>query len=383
MMQADPHNLQQRLAAIREPERKHGHLETSSDAVIGGSVPRLRLRRASEIEPKAVDWLMEGYIPAGMVTLLAGYGGCGKSTVALSIAAACSVGGKLPNGDVAPICNTMILAAEDSAAHTTVPRLAALGADMDRILLEDGLITDNDQPGWVQLRQHILQIEEAIVANEIGLVIIDPVSSYIDDANSDRESDVRQALMPVVDMAERRGCTVLLIRHVSKSGQTSRAASRILGSTAWHDVPRSVLMLAELPDVHQPEPRADGTQDRALALGVVKLNLAAKPTALMCIQSEGGNLDWAGSSPVTIDDCFAPQAREGTTALDTAVQWLEGYLAGGSKPTLEMEAAAIAAGISKPTLRRARTSLGVKSYQLPGKKSGGWLAKLPNGEPVT
>jgi putative DNA primase/helicase len=272
----------------------------------------LQTRKASTIEPKDINWIWKPWQPAGMIGLFAGYGGSGKSTVALSIAAACSAGGRLPDGQPAPLVNTLIFAAEDSPEHTIIPRLLAMGADLARIHIVDGISRDGEDPGWVQLRNHVSMIEQAVIDNGIGLVIIDPVSSYIGDANGDKESDVRAGIMPIVAMAERTGAAVLLIRHVSKAGDGTRAASRILGSTAWHDIPRVAWMLADAPDDHQPEPREDGTRDTRRVLGVVKSNLAAKPPARWCIQPVDGPLRWLPDpSPVTVDECFFSQSNQG------------------------------------------------------------------------
>lgn len=216
------------------------------------AIYRLQTRNAATIEPQLVNWLWPQWLPFGMLCLYAGYGGIGKSTVALWIAAQCSIGGVLPDGKTAPLINTLIFAAEDSPSHTIIPRLITMGADLCRIEIVTGVGYGDADPDWVRLREHIAAIEQAVAEHDIGLIIIDPVSSFIGDANSDRESDVRAALTPLVAMAERTGCEVLMIRHVSKAGDGSRAASRILGSTAWHDIPRAVWMLADAPEEHQP-----------------------------------------------------------------------------------------------------------------------------------
>ena len=59
-------------------------------------------------------------------------------------------------------------------------------------------------------------------------------------------------------------------------------------------------------------------------------------------------------------------------------------LADGPLPVREIEARAIAAGLIEPDksigdskiFRTARRVLGVKTYQLPGKKAGGWFWEL-------
>lgn len=343
---------------------------------------RLRTRQASAIEPKHIEWVWKPWLPAGMLALFAGYGGSGKSTVALDIAAACSTGGILPDGQPAPVLNTLIFAAEDSPEHTIVPRLIAMGADLDCIHVVDGVARDEGEPTWVQLRAHVALIEHAVKDHKIGLVIIDPVSSFIGDANSDRESDVRTTVTPLVGLAERTGCAVLLIRHVSKIGDGTRAASRILGSTAWHDIPRAVWMLADAPDDHQPEPHEDGTRDTHRVLGTVENNLAAKPQARWCIQPVDGPLRWlSDASPVSVDQCFATADPKGGKGRD-AEGWAFDYLKGGAKESTYLFADAKADGIAEKTLREALKRLGATSFQLSGKAHGGWLWRLPDGSPV-
>ena len=344
---------------------------------------RLLTRRASEIDPRDIDWLWKPWLPAGMVGVFAGYGGSGKSTVALSIAAAGSTAGTLPDGQTAPLVSTLIFAAEDSPEHTIIPRLIALDADLDRIHVVDGVGRPGDEPGWVTLRNTVPLIEQSVREHAIGLVIIDPVSSFIGDANGDKESDVRSGIMPIVAMAERTGCAVLLIRHVSKAGDGVRAAGRILGSTAWHDIPRVAWMLADAPDEHQPEPGEDGLRDTCRVLGVVKSNLAAKPPARICIQPVDGPVRWSpDASPVTIDACFFSQMERGGKGRD-AESWARAYLIGGSKESARLFVDAKAEGMAEKTVRAALKRLGAVSFQLPGKAHAGWHWRLSHGDPAS
>lgn len=340
----------------------------------------LQTRAAADIEPREVEWLWRGWLPLGMIAVLAGYGGGGKSTIALQIAAAVSTGGTLPDGTRAPLGNVLYFAAEDSPEHTLIPRLQAMGADRNRVHIVDGIRQPGDEQGWVQLRTHVAAIEEAVRRLEITLAVIDPVSSFIGDANSDKESDVRAALTPLKGMAERTGSAVLMIRHVSKGGDSARAASRILGSTAWHDLPRIAWMLADAPDDYQPEPHEDGTRDTVRVLGVVKSNLAAKPAAQWFVQPVDEPMRWKpGPSPVTIDECFLPADR--ATKSEAAEDWVRDSLKGGSKESVRLFAAAKAEGHSEKTVRRALKAIGAEKFQLPGKAHGGWLWRLPNGTP--
>jgi hypothetical protein len=54
-------------------------------------------QRASDIEPEAIEWLIEGAIPMGMLVVIGGQPGMGKSQIAIKFAAAVTTGEGLPN----------------------------------------------------------------------------------------------------------------------------------------------------------------------------------------------------------------------------------------------------------------------------------------------
>lgn len=54
-------------------------------------------RRAADIEPELVDWLVEGSIPLGMMVVIGGQPGMGKSQIALKLAAAVTTGEGFPD----------------------------------------------------------------------------------------------------------------------------------------------------------------------------------------------------------------------------------------------------------------------------------------------
>lgn len=54
-------------------------------------------QRASDIEPEQVEWLIEGAIPMGMLVVIGGQPGMGKSQIAIKLAAAITTGEGLPD----------------------------------------------------------------------------------------------------------------------------------------------------------------------------------------------------------------------------------------------------------------------------------------------
>jgi Mrp family chromosome partitioning ATPase len=81
------------------------------------------LTPSSEIEPEPIAWLWRHWLARGMVHLLAGQPGVGKSTLAYKLAATISTGGSFPDGSRADAGNVVIWSGDDSAKHTIVPKL--------------------------------------------------------------------------------------------------------------------------------------------------------------------------------------------------------------------------------------------------------------------
>jgi RecA-family ATPase len=91
-------------------------------------------RRLAEwivIEP--VEWLVPGWIPLGVLTVLDGDPGLGKSTLLIDIAARVTSHGMLFNNQQGPIGTVILMSAEDPAENTIRPRLEAAGAYVERI----------------------------------------------------------------------------------------------------------------------------------------------------------------------------------------------------------------------------------------------------------
>lgn len=204
---------------------------------------RVLLRKASGIAMKGVRWLYRGRIPDGMVTLLAGREGIGKSTVALDIAAQLTRG-TLDGRYLGRPQNVVICATEDSWSHTIRPRLQAVGCDLDRVFH----IAVQDEDGHeraIVAPQDTRRMEAAFTQVKPALMIIDPLMAIIDGrVDTHKQAEVQQALEPMVKMCERVGMAILALIHVNKSGGTDPLNS-IMGSKAFATLPRSILYCIE------------------------------------------------------------------------------------------------------------------------------------------
>jgi putative DNA primase/helicase len=344
--------------------------------------PSLVTRCAAEIEPKRIDYLWPGRIARGKHTAIAGEPGDGKSQLSVYIAAAITRGGDWPCGEGrAPVGNVIILNAEDGADDTIVPRLIAAGADLNRVHIVSAVMQEDGKGRRSFNLQADLALLEKKIAEigDVALVIIDPISSYMGKADSHKNAEVRSALEPASEMAERMKVAILSITHFSKTGagNNGKALHRFIGSIAFVGAPRAAFAVIQDTD----------NEGRMLLLHA-KNNMAAKPQGLAyrlvqrIVGEEGGGIVASyiafDSTPVTVSADEAMRASEDggdRAAAGEAEDFLLDKLSAGPIPSKEAEEHARAIGIAPRTLRRARKKLGVIAEK--GGLKEGWTWRLP------
>src|SRR5690606_29562075 len=84
------------------------------------------------------------------------------------------------------------------------------------------------------------------------LVIIDPISSYLGNIDTNNNFQVRRTLAPLTKIVEKNNVAVICITHLNKSRDVS-AKSRITGSIAFINAARSSFLVTE--DPHDPNKR--------------------------------------------------------------------------------------------------------------------------------
>src|SRR5215204_928320 len=82
---------------------------------------------ASSIHRERLRYLEPGRVPLGLVTVVGGYGGLGKSQYTCLLAA------RLSRGEYGEPAASMIATAEDSPTTTVQPRLRAVQADLELV----------------------------------------------------------------------------------------------------------------------------------------------------------------------------------------------------------------------------------------------------------
>lgn len=270
----------------------------------------LLVRRASEYTTERVSWLWRGFIPYGKVTTLEGDPGVGKSTILLDLASRVTQGSLMPLGDQNEYLGTpndvVVLSAEDGASDTIRPRLEAAGADLGRIHLVSGVRegADRDERG-VALDRDVMRLENYIVKTGAKLVIIDPVVAMLGPTvDFHRDQDVRRVLKSLAQVAERRKCAVVTIRHLNKD-KSGTLISRGGGSIGFVAAVRVAMLVVKHP-----------TSENDRVLAVYKTNLSKPPQPAIYRFKDSGNpdvasIEWVQRSNQTVQDLTGGGVRDG------------------------------------------------------------------------
>lgn len=202
----------------------------------------LQLEWGNESDPLPVYWGWAGRIPLGALTLVGGREGTGKSTFCAWLAAQVTRG-RLPGEWSGRPRRVLYVASEDSWAGMILPRLIAAGVDR-RLVARVTMATLDSDHGLLNLPQDNAQLDEAIRKHDVGLVVIDPVMSVMDERiNENANRQARKVLDALAAIAERNGAMICGIAHFNKA-TGSDATMRFSASKAFTDVPRAVFAFA-------------------------------------------------------------------------------------------------------------------------------------------
>lgn len=313
------------------------------------------------VAPERVVWLWPGRIPAGKITVIDGDPSTGKSTLTLDLAARVSTGNQWPDGARCARGDVLLLSAEDGLADTIAPRLAAAGADPHHVhALTEVPVRDDDgaiRMAPPSLPRDIPVIRSVVDAYKIKLIVIDVLMAYLNGkVDSHRDQDVRGVLHQLSAMAEETGCSIILIRHLNKSGGPS-ALYRGGGSIGIVGAARAAFLVARDPE----------DEERRI-FAVTKSNLALEPPALAYRLVGDPNHDCArvewedGTVDVTANSLLrTPDSDDDRTESGEAAEWLTDLIenAGGSMPRKDILKLARAEGYSEKVLRTGRTKAGI------------------------
>ncbi len=350
------------------------------------------LIRGDKVKVEHIEWLWPNRIPYGMLTLLAGIGGISKSTLSLYIAAQITTGrpfidetttGRKP-GDV------IILSAEDTPGNIIIPRFMAMGGDRTRIHILTGVkltaLNTSPDPNDSNEVSALGGIDSLTKAGDLDmlqdsiknvpnpkLVIIDPYTAYMGNADSNDNTKVRGFLRPLSELASEYNIGLIGITHLNKK-EDSSADFRVLGSVGQQNAARMVWLVATDPNDFERRcfvwlkgnlaPRHLGLSYRLISTDVKTSDGQVSNQPACAFEKEPCIL--------TAAELLAPKQNKSTgrpKKQTDASEWLESFLSEGPVNSKLIYEEGQALGYSQRTLKRVKSSMGIMGIPIREKNS--------------
>lgn len=369
-----------------------GQVETAqSSSVTEDSKPeparwierRAVLRRFSDVQPELLQWLWPGRIPLGMVTIFSGNPGAGKSFAVADIVSRVSTGAKWPDGtENDNPGDAVLMNVEDHVSATQRPRLDAARANVARISrIEAVEVTSDDET--VTERTFSLSNSATVLRSAIEqldnprIVVLDPLAAFLAGVRSNDQGEIRDALSPLVQLAEETGIAVVIVHH-NRKGSGTHSSERLSGSLQiGATVRQSWEFFLDSEDAERrlflPGKNSNARDRGGLAFRVVDSEIPL---------SDGddfvGRVEWEPSPVAMSADDAARESHDQESGDSWPVEWLKDFLGSAAVAACEVKREARKESISDKQLRTAGKKLGIKPYKSDFK--GGWVWQLPSPE---
>ena len=358
----------------REPQANAGDIDFQASVTV-------EMTRGDLLCIEAVCWLWPDWLAIGKVHILGGAPGTGKTTIAMSFAAAATNGMGWPDAHRSEPGEVVIWSGEDNTADTLAPRLAARGADMRRVHFV-GNVSDpqNGRRMFDPARDtELLRVQMQRIGN-IKMLIIDPIVNAVQ-GDSHKNADVRKSLQPLVDLAAVEKVALLGITHFSKGTAGREPVERITGSLAFGALARVVMVVAKRAGDDEAAThvfcRAKsniGRDDGGFEYRLIQEPLRDNP-AIVASRLEWG-MELCGSAREILADAEDAGGESAGGRTDDAVGFLRQKLANGRVHARQIYKDAEGSDIKKRTIDRAKKRIGVVAV----KEKDGWFWALPSGE---
>lgn len=323
------------------------------------------LVNGGDLKPEPIRWLWKDWLALGKLHILAGPPGHGKTTLALAMVATITRGGRWPDGTRCSPGNVVIWSGEDDPADTLIPRLLAMGADVSRVDFVKGTRIGGKVEPFDPARDLVNLTEAAERIGDVRLVMVDPVSSAVG-GDSHKNTEVRRALQPIVDLAACMGAAAIGISHFAKGSSGRDPVDRVVGSVAFGAVARVVLVASKTTG-------EDGTERRVLARA--KSNIGPDEGGfdyrIEQVPLDGypeiiaSRITWGSPIQGTARELLAQPDDDSDDSGDAA-RWLRELLSDGPMRAKDVQRHADEAGFNWRKVQRAMRKAGVTSRRLEG-----------------
>src|ERR1035437_5776185 len=307
-----------------------------------------------------VSWLWPSRIPMGEVSVVVGQDGAVTSLVASTIVAAVVNGGHWPNAEGAVAPGGVVVVAPGEALEATIrPQLEVAAAHSARLKLIP----------WAELADTVADDTSSLarcleaVPNARLLVI----HWYVREV----DNSYPKPLMELHRLARASGVAVLIVAHLKGIGDLKALGATAETFATWSSVSSVFLTNTEYETGRQLFMPVKNVLGYRLMGFAVQVHEKTSPDG-----AHAATLEWdatpVGRTPNIRSRKTA--SKRATNKRDAAVEFAREQLSAGPVAGNKLEKAAVNAGISLMTLRRAVKRLGVV------KSAGVWTLPVPSSD---
>ncbi len=172
----------------------------------------------------SVEWLWEGFLARGLITLLSARPKLGKTTLLFHLLTA--LFHRQPFLDRATDPPGKVLLCTEEGPVLLKRRLERLGLGEDDLLILPRSAMTGRRTGWTETIQQI----RLAARQGVCLVIIDTLAAFWDVEDENDAPKAGAALLPLQTLAQQRGIAVLLVHHLRKTPGEEGTAHRGSGA---------------------------------------------------------------------------------------------------------------------------------------------------------
>lgn len=315
----------------------------------------------NDIPEEEMEWLIPDFIPKGVINLLAGDGGVGKTTTWCNVLASVSSGrpcffeenslfGEIEREPK----KVIFFSSEDDPRYSLKKRLRLNGANMENVLT----VPISDER-FKDIKFNSEFLEKLIIEHEPALIVFDPLQSFIpSDVNMGYRNNMRAMLNPMIGYGEKYGVTTLIMVHTNKR-ENAHGRNRISDSSDIWDIARNVFILGRTEE------------ENVRYMSHEKINNAKEQDTTLFTIEDGIPVFKETTTKKDRDYMSAKSyQRKDKGAKDEAEEAILEYLQDGEKETADLDAYLKSLSIGITSLKKAKTELrkkGLINYRSIGK----------------
>lgn len=175
------------------------------------------------LENSKTEWIWQGFLSKGHLTLFSAFWKAGKSTLVSHLLKAIQEGKEFAGQTTNP-SKALILSEESETMWAR--RRDDLNLDLNSWIVSRPIKKRLNYEEWIKL---LKVSSDFCIENEVDLLVIDTLSGFWPVTDENNASFVSSALLPINDLLDKK-IAVLLIHHFRKSGGSEGVATRGSGA---------------------------------------------------------------------------------------------------------------------------------------------------------